>query len=236
VSAAALPAHATDCQAIAGGTPALASIPAETRIAWIDRKLRLEAHNARLWSGLWGAGYGGITVTQTALALTQSDSGSRAENIVGAVASFIGVLAVVILPPSVERDQSWWEKHKLHLSPTEDPCATLATAERLLVRGADSEEFGIGPLVHIGNFAINIAAGLVLGIGFNRWSAFAYVGLVGIAVGEIQVVTQPTAMIDALRLYKNGTLGDGKQALRLHWGLMPWAQRDGAGASFSFTF
>ena len=233
----AAPAHATDCQAIAGGSPALALVPAEQRLEWIDRKLRVEAHNARLWSGLWGAGYGAITVGQSILATTQTDTGSRAENIVGAVASFIGVLAVVILPPSVERDQSWWEKHKRRLSLHEDPCATLATAEHLLVRGADSEEFGIGPLTHIGNFAINIAAGLVLGIGFNRWAAFAYVGLVGIAVGEAQVITEPTGAIEALRRYKNGDLGsDGKQATRLNWGLAPWANRDGGGARFAFTF
>jgi hypothetical protein len=237
VVAAARPALATDCQVIAGGTPALALIPAEQRLAWIDHKLRVEAHNARLWSGLWGAAYGAITIGQASLAATQTQADSRAENIVGASASFIGVLAVLILPPSVERDQSWWEKHKARLTGHEDPCTTLATAEHLLMRAADSEEFGVGPLVHIGNFAINIAAGLILGIGWNRWPAFAYVALVGIAVGEIQVITQPVAAIEYLRLYKNGTLdGGGKQASRLRWGLTPWAHRDGAGASFAFTF
>jgi hypothetical protein len=230
-------ARATECRAVDGGTPALALIPAEKRIEWIDHRLRHEAHNARLWSGLWGAGYGAITVGQAILATQQSDTGQRAENIVGAAASFIGVMAVVILPPSVERDQSWWEKHKRLIPPNADPCATLATAEHLLVRAADSEEFGIGPLVHIGNFAVNIAAGLVLGIGFNRWPAFAYVGLVGIAVGEVQVITQPTGSIADLRRYKNGDLGDGKQAAsRLRWSVAPWAHRDGGGASFALTF
>jgi hypothetical protein len=229
-------ARAAECRAVAGGTSTLAAIPAETRIAWIDRKLSVEAKHARLWSGLWGAAYGGITIVQASLAATQTDSGARAENIVGASAAFIGVLAIAILPPSVEFDQLWWEKHKLRLSPHEDPCATLATVERLLVRAADSEAFGIGPLVHVGNFVVNIAAGLVLGIGFNRWPAFAYVGLVGIAVGEIQVITQPTGAIEALRLYRNGELSDGKSAARLRWAVLPWAHRDGAGASFTLTF
>jgi hypothetical protein len=230
-------AHATQCRAIKGGTPALEAVDAETRLAWIDRHLTVDARNARLWSGLWGGLYGGITVVQSALAATQSDPGQRVENIVGAAASFVGVLSVVILPPSVERDESWWQKHKLRVLGHEDPCATLATAELLLQRAADSTEFGIGPLVHVGNFAINIAAGLVLGVGFNRWPAFAYVGIVGIAVGEVQVITQPTAPIEELRLYKLGALdGTQPQARNLQWNVLPWARRDGAGATFNLAF
>jgi hypothetical protein len=232
---ASVPARATQCRVIDGGSPALAAIDAEARLHWLDRRMAIDARNERIWSGVWGGLYGGVIIVQSALAATEEDTGQRAENIVGAAASAIGAGAILILPPSLERDQSWWVKHEAR-APEADICARLALAEHLMIKGAASEEFGIGPLTHIGNFVINIAGGLVLGLGFNRWGAFGYVSLVGIAVGEVQVITQPTGAIQDLRRYKDGDLGDGKQAARLNWAVRPWAGRDGGGASVGFVF
>jgi len=102
------------------------------------------------------------------LAVTAKDTETRAADIVGGVSSFIGVAANIILPLKIMGDQSWWQKHYAR-SRSDDPCALVNTAEMLLVRGAESEAFGVGPLVHVGNFIINIAGGLVLGLGYNRW-------------------------------------------------------------------
>ncbi len=228
-------ARATQCRAIAGGSPALAGIDAETRLRWLDRRLALDARNARIWSGLWGTAYGGVSVVEASLVATTNDTGKRAEYVVGAVASFIGFAAIVIMPPSIERDQSWWRKHEARAAPGTDPCALLNTAELVLTRAAASEEFGRGPLVHLGNFIINIAAGLVLGLGYDRWAPFAYQSIVGIAVGEVQVITQPIGSINALQEYKAGQLGAEPRA-RLHFTVVPWAQRDGVGAQLAFAF
>ncbi|MGZ3408502.1 MAG: hypothetical protein ACXVAN_18755 [Polyangia bacterium] len=177
-------AGANQCRVIDGGTPALAAIDADVRLRWLDQRLAADAARARIWAWTWRAAYTGITIGEVVLAVTANDTESRAADIVGATSAFIGVAANIILPLKIMGDQSWWQKHYAR-SRGDDPCALVNTAELLLLRGAESEAFGVGPLVHVGNFLINIAGGLVLGLAYNQWAAFAYTSIVGIAVGEV---------------------------------------------------
>jgi hypothetical protein len=131
-------------------------------------------------------------------------------------------------------DQRWWAKH--FATSHDDVCSLLNTVEQLFIRGAVSEAFGVGPLTHIGTFVINIAGGLILGLGWNRWANFAYSSLVGIGVGEIQIATQPTDLIEDLRLYRAGQLSERPNPPRLGVALAPMPLRDGAGASLVLTW
>lgn len=221
---------ATECRSIAGGSEALAAIDAQTRLRWLDQHLASGAARARIWAWTWRAAYTGITIGEVALAATAKTTEDRAADIVGATSAFIGVAANLILPLKVMGDQRWWAKHYAG-SQGDDVCALLNTAEMLFIRDAESEEFGVGPLVHVGNFAINIAGGLVLGLGYGRWPAFAYTSLVGIAVGEIMVATQPTDVIEDLRLYRAGQLAERPNPPRLGIAMAPLMLRDGGGAS-----
>lgn len=230
-------AGATQCRAMAGASPALAAIDAETRLAWLDHRLAVDAKRARIWAITWGMAYGTITIGELALIRSASDTGSRAEKVVGASAAFIGVLAGAALPLKVMRDQTWWEHHYALQRGKEDPCALVNTAELLLARDAESEAFGVGPLVHVGNFVINIAAGLVLGLGYNRWAAFGYTAIVGIAVGEVQASSQPTDVIEDLRLYRNGELDGRARPPHLGaWALSPIIRPDGLGGALTFAW
>jgi hypothetical protein len=228
-------AGAYQCRAIDGGTPQLASLDAGVRLRWLDQRLAADAARARIWAWTWRAAYTGITIGEVILALTATDTETRAADIVGATSSFIGVAANMILPLKIMGDQRWWQKHYAR-SRGDDPCALVNTAELLLIRGADSEAFGVGPLVHIGNFLINIAGGLVLGLGYGRWSAFAYTSIVGIAVGEIQVATQPTDAVEDLRLYRTGQLDMAVSKPRLGLAMAPIILRDGGGAALTLTW
>lgn len=235
VTLGAAPVHATQCRAIAGGSPALEAIDAETRLHWLDRRLAADATRARIWAITWGMAYGSLTIGQLALLPTVNTTGERAEKIVGASASFIGVMAGAILPLKIMGDQKWWEKHYAK-SRGDDPCALLNTLEFLFIRDAESEAFGVGPLVHVGNFAINIAAGLVLGLGYDRWGAFGYTSIVGIVVGEVQASTQPTDAIEDLRMYRRGELEPGRSKPRLGYALAPIIRPDGGGAMLSLSW
>jgi hypothetical protein len=128
-------------------------------------------------------------------------------------------------------DQRWWARHYANYRYTTDTCSLLNTAELLFIRGAASEEFGVGPLVHFGNFVINIAGGLIVGLGYGRWSYFAYSSIVGIVVGEIQVATQPTDLVESLREYRRGELNPHTPPIRLGVALAPLLLHDGGGAS-----
>jgi hypothetical protein len=223
-------AQATECRALDGGSPALAAIDAETRLEWLDRHLHRAAVRATWWSVTWGTLYGGLTIGQAALLPSSDTTGDRAEKIVGASAAFIGVLSVAILPPKVIADSRWWARHRAAAPPELDRCALLNTGEQLLLRDAADDEFGIGPLVHIGNFVINVGAGLILGLGYDHWTAWAYTTIVGIVVGEIQVITRPIDAIEDLRRYRAGELESAPRAQRLQWAVAPVLSRDGGGA------
>jgi hypothetical protein len=231
-------AAAAGCRVIDGGTPALGALDAQVRLRWLDSHLSSGAARASIWAWTWRAAYSGITVGEVALALTTNDTSQRAADVVGAASSFIGVAANVLLPLKVIRDQHWWARHyrRSRALGGADPCALLNTAELLFIRGADSEAFGVGPLVHVGNFLINIAGGLVLGLGYGRWPAFAYTSIVGILVGEVQVATQPTDLVEDLRLYRAGQLDARPNPPRLGLAMAPVLLRDGGGAALSLSW
>ena len=225
------PAGAQHCRSIAGGTPALEAIDAETRLHWLDQRLTSGAARARIWAWTWRAAYTGVVIVETSLAATTNNASDRVDDIVGASSAFIGVAANVILPLKVMGDQSWWAKHYAR-SHGDDVCSLLNTAELLFIRDAESEAFGVGPLVHVGNFLINIAGGLIIGYVDNgRWAPFLYTSIVGIAVGEIQVATQPTDVVEDLRLYRSGQLAARPNPPRLGIAMAPLMLRDGGGAS-----
>lgn len=227
-------ASATECRVIDGGTPALGAIDAETRLHWLDQHLASGAARARIWAWTWRGAYTAITIGEVVLAVTAKTTEDRAADIVGASSAFIGVAANLVLPLKVIGDQRWWQKH--YAGSHDDTCSLLNTAELLFVRDAESEAFGVGPLVHVGNFVINIAGGLVLGLGYGRWPAFAYTSLVGIAVGEIMVATQPTDVIEDLRLYRAGELAAKPNKPRLGLAMAPMILRDGGGASVTLRW
>ncbi|HEX4456462.1 MAG TPA: hypothetical protein VIA18_00750 [Polyangia bacterium] len=232
---AATSAQATQCRAVDGGSAALEGIDAETRLAWLDRRLRIDGQHDLLWSALWGSAYGALTVGQLALWPTSNNTSDRAEKIVGASASMIGTLSTVILPPKAIADGRWWARHYPALVGRENPCAILNIAEQLLVRDAADDVFGEGPLVHIGNFIINGAAGLILGLGYNDWKAWGYTTIVGIVVGEIQNSTRPSESLEDLRRYRRGEL-DEKVVEKVHWALLPTFSHDNISSSFGGQF
>jgi hypothetical protein len=230
----ATPAHATQCRAVDGGSPALAAIDAEKRLAWLDRRLRIDGQHDLLWAALWGSAYGALTIGQLALWPTSNNRQDRAEKIVGPSASLIGTLSVIILPPKAIADGRWWARHYA-ASANDDPCALINTAEQLLLRDAADDEFGVGPLVHLGNFIINMAAGLVLGLGYNDWKAWGYTTIVGIAVGEVQTATRPNESLEDLKRYRRGEL-DSQVVNKVHWGLLPVFSHDSLGAQLSLKW
>jgi hypothetical protein len=229
-------ARATQCQAIAGGSPTLAAIDAETRIRYLDHRFHREAAFGRIWSGTWGGIYGALTIGQLALLSSANTAADKAQNIVGASAAFIGVLAISIIPLSIEMDQIHWRKELARSTPQDNQCALLADAERILLRGADSEEFGISPLVHVGNFAINVAAGMIVGLGYQRWDLAAAITFPGIAVGEVQVITQPVGLIEDLRRYRAGDLGPRETRWLGRFAVAPMVGRDHSGLMLAGSF
>jgi hypothetical protein len=225
------PARAAECAPIAGGVPELGRIDANTRLNFLRERLRRAARRARIWSWTWGSLYSSLVVVNVA----QMPWAERSELIdlgFGAGASMVGVLTLVVLPPSVMGDQRFLE---WRLGRGGDVCAELADAEWVLVRAAKSAAFGKGPLVHAGNVVFNVSIMLALGVGFHHWGQAALNGMSGILVGELMAFTQPADAIDDLERYRAADLAPpGARPLRLTF--LPSVSRQQATFSLAATF
>jgi hypothetical protein len=184
------------------------AIDGEVRLQWIDQRLSLTAHHARIWTWGWGVGIVGATLGNLA-PLPFVDESHRIDWYTGAATTIVGIVPLLIAPLDVIKDA-----RELHARVAgangvagEEVCAHLADAETRLVRDAKNQSDGQRWWLHVGNVVLNCGVGLFLGLGFNHWWAGAFNAVGGSAIGEAIILTQPTGSIDDLRRYREGTLG-----------------------------
>jgi hypothetical protein len=175
----------------------------ERRLAWIDSELGRSAHRARLWTWGWGIGLGVGTLANLApLPFVKADQ--RIDWYTGAVTTAIGIVPLVIAPLDVVADA-----HDLHARiaarGATDVCTLLGDAETRLVRDAKNQADGQRWWLHVGNVVLNTGVGLFLIVGYRHWAAGAFNAIVGSAIGEVLILTQPTGAIESLRRYREGT-------------------------------
>jgi hypothetical protein len=151
----------------------------------------------------------------------------RIPTYIGAASSAVGELTTFVLPLSVMSDVPALEARLAQPRDTRSECARLADAEQVLIEAAASEAGGQRWYIHGANVAFNVGVGLVLGLGFDLWPAAALNGIGGAAVGELQILTQPTDAVDALERYRAGQLGPAKPGVT--WTITPMVHPNFAG-------
>lgn len=162
----------------------------------VASQLSDEASRARRWTIGWTIAYGALTAAQVIPAFFFDDEGLRADLVVGAATSAIGLLGVAVLPPEVLASHSTLAR-ELDDGLLRDECGAGLRADQLRAAAVADEAFATGPVMHLANAVVNIAAGLVLGLGYDRWASGAITAASGIAVGELQILTAPTNLRDA---------------------------------------
>ena len=122
----------------------------------------------------------------------------------GTGASAIGLIGFIFNPISVFRDHEILNQKIANASTPDEQSKALQEAEFYLERDSDNQKQGIGWLNQSINVAFNMAAGLPLGIFYDRWvSAITSIGA-GIVLGEAIILTQPTSIFEAQNKYKAG--------------------------------
>lgn len=158
------------------------------RLAAVTRLLDAEADAAALWTWGWVELYGALTVGQLVV-VPHVDADTRIDLWVGVVSSLLGAVlqgAVQLnLPTSAGLPA--------------EPSAALAEALRRAEAGAKREALFSGWLAHAANVVVNAAIALVQGLAFQHWVSAGISFGVGLAVGEVVVLTQPTQLRDAAR-------------------------------------
>jgi hypothetical protein len=200
----------------------------DARLAFIRERLAADDHDSRRWMWAWTIAYGGLALGQAGLALTRDDEGEQVELYVGAAKSLLGLVPVLGLQNPALGNASKLEARVAEVSTggaTEaERCAVVAEAEKMLDASADDEAFNRGFLAHTGNVLVNGGGLLVIGIGEGRWVTGAIGTAVGIAVGELQIFTRPTA---SLR---------GRDGYRARWTVAPLVTGETTGVQVVGTF
>ena len=230
--------RATECPLPPGASSALAAADADARLKFIQKGMRHAAHKARIWA--WSGA--GVLVAVGSFQLTGAikvpDRGDRIDLWAGAASIFFSLAQMAVVPPLVTIDQWTVDRHVRKAGPGGDRCRLLAEAERLLVRDARSEEQGTGLGMQVATLVFNFGTGLVLGFGYHRWDSAASNIVIGTALGELQILTQPTESVTLLQRYRAGDLSAPKKSARdpLRWALVPSLGRDRVGLSLGLNF
>lgn len=202
---------------------------ARDRLRLLQGRLERDRRYADLWWKGWNAVFvGGIGVQGTRAGLAD-DRGERADRIVGAVKSGIGLARNLLSPPPARRGADELEA----LSPA-PPCAQrLARAEALLRRNAESahdERRSWAP--HLANLGLNLVGALVVAKGFDEPAGWVS-GALGFAVGEARIWSYPWQAAGAWEEYERRFPPSGlPQTPPTTWRFEPW----GAGARVTLHY
>jgi hypothetical protein len=172
------------------------------RLASIRATLDRGKVTANVWWIGWIAIQGGSTAAFGALAIADRRSPDMPVDAVNAGVSAIGLTMLIVMPfvPA-------YAPYELRKLPEDTPAARrakLAAAEDWLRRSAETEELGCGWLVHLLNFGVAAAGGLLLAFAFETtdWRDGLYNFTLLFATGELQVATQPTRAMRGWKAYE----------------------------------
>ena len=223
------PADADVCP---GPEPGLTvqSIDSQERKDYLARAFDREIQEIDTWSWSWSGVYAAGVIAQGVAIPFTADRGKRIDLDVGTGATGFGLLALSVLPLQLTLPLRAARRH-LDDAPA---CASLARAERALIRVERDQALANGPLAHIGNVAVNLGLALLLGLGYGRWSSGALNGGVGVLVGEANAFTQPHHLRDVLERYRSGRFD--LTSPRVVWAVVPVATRELTGAAVRITW
>jgi hypothetical protein len=185
-----------------GGTPALVAADDMARLNFLRDHARRASRRARIWTYSWMGIHGTISATNLAL-VPVVDRDARVDRYVAASSSGVGFLTAILTRPKVQRTAD----RLVEIPEGGDyPCGTIETGERLLKEWAADDVKSKSWPVYVGSVAFSVGMGLILGLGYDRWTSAALQTGAGILVGQTFIYTRPRDSIDALERYKAGNL------------------------------
>lgn len=217
--------------ALAEQTAVLSDEQVKERLGFLENALESAQPRARLWWYGWIAGYSGAAILQGTLAAAnwdkKGDDRDFAEDmLVGGATCALGSAGLLISPFVPAYGPSGLGS--MPEGTPEERQAKLLRAEELMRECAQREKEGRGWLTHGLNLGVNVAAGLVTVLVFDRpWSE----GLVTLAISEsvslLNIFTQPRRAQRDLKNYeirylgKPGTYREGASSPTLYFSVLP---------------
>ena len=203
----------------AGEPPRCAEGEARRRLAELRAAMDDEAERAVTWSSAWVATGASLAFGNFTRAALTRDEDDRVDPLVSGVASLFIPLAILARPLRVIADREAL-RDEAERDADGDACAALARVEARVARSAEDEADKAGPLAHGVNVGGNVAIGLLLALVFHHGWAGLLNGAGGIALGELQIVTQPTGLVALVRAQEGGAAGGAAQPA-WRWSIAP---------------
>jgi hypothetical protein len=151
-------------------------------------ELQREARRAKTWRYGWTAINGGLTLGALA-AVPLVSSEDRPDFVVSGIGSAITTLCTWIWPLRVEGAAVEAEL----LAPAD----RARQMQRLWRESALDERERVRWPWHVANIGLAAAGGAVIAFGYRHYLSGALTAVAGGALGEVQLFTQPTGLIDA---------------------------------------
>jgi hypothetical protein len=170
------------------------------RLEFLDTKIETERLYIDVWWQGWSVFYflGGL-VQATRAAIETSDA-HRADLYISTGKAFFGAIVRVARRPKTIAGAE--EVARLPESTVDERARKLAVAERVLLRNVKETRNRFNWLAHTTNVALNVAAGLVVWLGFHDGLLGLQSTLVGVGVGEVQILSQPWNALVDMRAYQ----------------------------------
>jgi hypothetical protein len=204
---------------------------AGARLRFLEESLEGDERYADWWWRGWGAVYVGGIVVQGSRAALEEEQGKRADMIVAAAKSGIGLARTIWAPPPARLGAE--ELVGMPTATPEECQERLARAEGILRRNAeDSRGERRSWIPHLANLGLNLAGAVIVAEGFDESDGWVS-GAVGFAVGEARIWSYPWQAEGALEEYERRFPASGVPAPPpATWHFEPW----GAGARVTLRY
>jgi hypothetical protein len=189
----------------AGPSPRLEAVDrcdADTaaRLRFLEGRFARHARYANRWWNAWNAVYGGGIVVSSVQAGFEDDGGERADQVVNAVKSGIGLTRNLVAPPVIRKAPD--ELAAIDPGAPDGCTRRLARAEEILERAAEQAQRERRAWVpHLANLGLNLAGALIVAEGFDEGSGWGS-GALGFAVGEVRIWSYPWHAQETKRDYE----------------------------------
>jgi|GEM_PF-616479 len=183
---------------------------AQTQGEWeaLDRVMEEGADKAAYWTHSWLGIYGMSATTSAVLASRSGSSTERYNSRVRTVTSSLAFIDVLLNPLPHRAGYVRFESLRDH---NDDEALALSDARRLAREIARTEQNRRAWSERLGSVIVNTTAGLVIGIGDDRPEDGITTALVGMAVTEAKIRTQPQTLSQA-----SSTLQIGETQVRVY--------------------
>jgi hypothetical protein len=193
----------------------------EQRLKFIETRLARQSPNAGYWQHGWTGFHAASAVVQGVLAVDADDSDDEVDYLVGAVKS-TGALAQMLIRP-LPAVQSATRFQALPSQSREERIHKVAQGEVLLHENADHAATRTGWKRHLVGIGANLLGGVAIAA-FGDSSDAVTSTLLGIAVSETNIWTEPSRAINDLEDYQNNKWVQ-RQTSEVSWHIVPLARR-----------